>query len=113
MNDHLERTISDRGFANYPTIPDAYGTHPARVYESSAASEPMLWLALGQHDDPVAVHLTIDNAVRLAHQLLDAAMNHYQADDGEFRPSPEAKAAAADGDWEPALDEYFASRGVS
>jgi hypothetical protein len=58
-----------------------------RVYESSNAEGPHLWLRLTMPDDPVtdsAVELTITQAWQLAEQLVLLVTDHYQ---GDARPS--------------------------
>lgn len=78
---HLNRALSSRGFARYPPLVDTYGTHEVQVYESSAASEPCLWVNVGATDDPeprCAAHLTLEQAQQLADQLLDAIQHHYK-----------------------------------
>lgn len=87
---HLTPTHSDRGFARLPAIPGAYGGE-ATAYESSTASGPHLWLRIqipansldGSMDEDATLHLTADNAVKLAEQLQYLVANHYQ---GEQRP---------------------------
>lgn len=83
---HLQVERSDRGFSHLPPIPGAYGG-AAQAYESSAASGPHVWLQvvvpadLNQPDGPeidATLHLTADNAVKLAEQLQQLVANHYQ-----------------------------------
>jgi len=61
-----------------------------RVYESSSASGPHVWLTaeapvnLNEPDGPkveAPVHLTAGNGWRLAEQLMHLVINHYQGDD--------------------------------
>jgi hypothetical protein len=73
--DHLTVTTSDRGFRYLPVIRGEYGDEWVRVYESSAASGPHVWLRV-REDEPV--HLTVENAVKLAEQLQFLVANHYQ-----------------------------------
>lgn len=84
--EHLTPTVSDRGFSSLPAIPDTYGGE-ARVYESSAASAPHLWLAVTQpanYNAPggpktsASLHYLIEDAVKLAEQILFIAGHHYQ-----------------------------------
>jgi len=77
LAEHLTPTTSSRGFDRYPAIPGAYGGQ-AEVYESSAASSPHVWLAT---TDP-RLHLTAENAGKLAEQLLALVANHYQSRQG-------------------------------
>lgn len=86
MSDPIEPDKSGRGFAHYNAVPGAYGGG-VRVYESSAASGPHIWLAASQPsnlNDPqsplveATVHLTLDNARILRDQLTHLIENHYQ-----------------------------------
>lgn len=85
MNDHLTVTTSDRGFDRLPPIPSAYGGE-VRVYESSAAMGPHIWLAAADPANPngnrelFTVHLTAENAWKLADQLRHLVEHHYQGD---------------------------------
>lgn len=85
---HLEKAVTPRGFAHLPNIPSEYGGHVS-VSESSAASGPHVWLRatapvdLNNPDGPtheVPMHLTADNARRLAEQLLLVVREHDQGD---------------------------------
>lgn len=84
--EHLQVTTTKRGFDRLPPIPSEYGGQVA-VYESSAAKGPHIWLnaeapvnlnepAGPTHDVPI--HLTVENALRLADQLRYLAEHHYQ-----------------------------------
>jgi len=86
MSDHLTSKRSNRGFTRLPAIPGAYGGE-ATAYESSAASGPHLWLSIKEPVDAnrpggpmveATLHLTADNAVKLAEQLQYLVANHYQ-----------------------------------
>ncbi|HEY3559695.1 MAG TPA: hypothetical protein VGL05_19635 [Kribbella sp.] len=79
--EHLSARTTDRGFDHYPTIPGAYGGE-ASVYESSAASGPHVWLNVTESP----LHLTAENATKLAEQLLALVANHYQ-NDGAAKPT--------------------------
>ena len=77
--------LSGRGFTHLPEIPSNYGGH-IRAYESSAASSPHLWVRIECPENPNApdgptreavVHLTLDNARRLAEQLVYLVDTHY------------------------------------
>lgn len=81
-----EPTRSDRGLAYFEPVPSVYGGH-ARVYESSAASGPHVWLKvespvdLNEPDGPTqegVAHLTLEDAEKLGKQLLWFVENHYQ-----------------------------------
>jgi hypothetical protein len=86
--DHLAVETSDRGFDRLPAIPSAYGGN-VRVYESSAAMHPHIWLTatapenLNRPDGPTLeapMHLTAEDAWKLADQLRYLVRNHYQGD---------------------------------
>lgn len=86
-NWHLTKTTSDRGFDFLPPIPAEYGGN-LTVSESSAASGPHLWVRANTPVDPhnphgdvteaAAMHLTADNALRLAEQIQQTVHDHYQ-----------------------------------
>ncbi len=94
---HLVPTASQRGFDRLPPVPGNYGGE-AIVYESSAAEEPKLWLNVtepndlnawgsgdesgGTHD--ATLHLTAEDAWKLADQLRYLVENHYH---GDARPA--------------------------
>lgn len=87
VSNHLQVETSDRGFGRLPAIPGAYGGQ-VRTYESSAASGPHLWLqikipagamATQSEAEEATLHLTADNAVKLAEQLQFLVAHHYQA----------------------------------
>jgi hypothetical protein len=84
--DHLVPVITDRGFMRLPSIPSEYGGE-VRVYESSAAIGPHIWLSAeapvdlndpGGPTHTVPIHLTVENAKRLAEQIQHLVANHYQ-----------------------------------
>jgi hypothetical protein len=78
--------VTDRGLRHYDPIPTDYG-HEVRIYESSSAEAPHLWLSVeltpegGQHGllpQEATAHLTLDQA-RAIRDALDAAIDgHYQ-----------------------------------
>lgn len=83
---HLEYTTGWRGFDHMPEIPSTYGGF-VRVYESSNAAGPHIWLKAEEvpvGDDRIPVtafaHLTLNDAVKLAEQILYLADHHYQLD---------------------------------
>ncbi len=87
QHDHLTITTSDRGFDYLPAIPSEYGGEVS-VSESSAAKGPHVWLRATAPVDPnqpdgpthqVPIHLTAENALRLAEQLRYIVENHYQS----------------------------------
>lgn len=76
--DHLTVSTSDRGLVSLPPIPSACGGS-VRVYESSAAAGPHIWLAANSPIAPYGtVHLSMDDALKLADQIRLLAANHYQ-----------------------------------
>ena len=84
MNEHLTPIRSERGFAQLLPIRSEYGGEMS-VYESSAASGPHIWLKAreamrGEPERTAALHLTAENAWRLADQLRYLVRNHYQGD---------------------------------
>jgi hypothetical protein len=85
---HLEYEVSDRGFLSLPAIPSSYGGQ-VRVYESSSAEHPHIWLNAEAPKDlnkpegemvEAPLHLTIENAEALAEQLTWLVEQHYQND---------------------------------
>lgn len=94
--EHLETTTTDRGFDHLPPIPSEYGGE-VRVSESSAAFGPHVWLRatcpadLNRPGGPTVeapMHLTAENAWKVAEQLMYLVKNHYQGDasPGEGKP---------------------------
>lgn len=84
--DHLTVDVSPRDFVLLPAIPSEYGGE-IKVYESSAALAPHVWLSAtdtntGPGGQPVeaCIHLTAENAWKLAEQLMSLVQNHYQGD---------------------------------
>jgi hypothetical protein len=76
-------SYTDRGFAHMPAVASEYGGS-VRVYESSAATGPHIWLQAegldglkGPHAS-VPIHLTLANATVLRDQLTRLIENHYQ-----------------------------------
>lgn len=77
---------SDRGFIQGTEIESGYGGF-IKVYESSAASHPHIWVRIvcpvnmnnpeGEMMDATS-HLTIENAEELIDQLQYLIDNHYQ-----------------------------------
>lgn len=78
---HLVGSLNGRGFAQLPVLTDVYGG-TAAAYESSAALEPHLRLAVTDGlDGAVAqLHLTAEQAWQLADQLRHLVVHHYQGD---------------------------------
>jgi len=84
--DHLVAITTDRGFLHMPPVLGTYGG-AVRVYESSAACGPHLWLDVTVPTNPdnpqgpttsATIHLTVDDAQRLAEQILFLVNHHYQ-----------------------------------
>lgn len=77
---------SNRGFMHAPEIKCTYGSI-VRVYESSAAESPHIWIRTAQLVDmnrpdsdervEAVAHLTRSQAIALAEQLLYLATHHY------------------------------------
>lgn len=86
--EHLRPKVGgDRGFLHMPPIPSTYGGY-VRVYESSNASGPHLWVTV--HEKMVGgvpvgafAHLTVEGAVLLAQQIIYLAEHHYQLKGGK------------------------------
>ena len=87
-NEHTEPTVTDRGFKRMPEIPSALGGH-IRVYESSAAMGPHIWVRTEQPSDlndrnseplQAVAHLPLEAAEQLRDQLTALIDNHYQND---------------------------------
>ena len=73
-----EDTITDRGFRHAPPVAGSYGGE-ARVYESSAASAPHVWVGVVDHQDgDAAVHLTLEAALEYAENIVRVCRLHYQ-----------------------------------
>ena len=88
MSEHLTVSTSDRGFDAMPPLEGEYGGH-VRVYESSAAMGPHIWLNavapvdLNRPEGPTVkavLHLTAENAWKLAEQIRVLVGDHYQGD---------------------------------
>jgi hypothetical protein len=82
-------TLSSRGFKRGEPIPSTYGG-AVRVYESSSAMAPHLWVAvtcpadLNKPDGPeveAVAHITLESAEALRDQLTFLIDHHYQMDD--------------------------------
>lgn len=85
----MEHTHSERGFTQMEPLVCDYGTG-IRVYESSAAMAPHIWLALSQGQDPklsnlekseAHAHMPLETAEQLRDQLTWLIENHYQVRD--------------------------------
>jgi hypothetical protein len=71
----FERT--DRGFKHYPPIRTTYG-HDVKVYESSAAESPHVWLAVVGATESCEAHMSVEQAERVRDAIDAAIRNHYQ-----------------------------------
>ncbi len=78
--------ITDRGFKGFDSVPSTHGGG-VRVYESSAADAPHIWLAAESPEDlnrpggllrHTSAHLRLEDAVRLRDQLTYLIEHHYQ-----------------------------------
>jgi len=77
---------SSRGFKYLDDLKTDYG-HTVRVYESSAAFRPCLWMKVngegnscGDVETELSVHMTLNQAQNLRDQLTLLIENHYQND---------------------------------
>ena len=82
---HLSVETSERGFDRLPKIEPERGGY-VRAFESSSAEEASIWLAMKDetahpHDEKEAhVHLTCEEAWKMADQLRYLVRNHYWGD---------------------------------
>lgn len=86
-------TKTDRGFKHYEPIPITRD-NAVRVYESSAADGPHLWVTL---DDPFG-HLTLEQATYLRDTLTTAIARHYQlpqTDPNDWKPGDPCNACGS------------------
>ena len=83
---HLQYATSSRGFDFMPAIMGAYEGCQIRVYESSSAEAPSLWLRAeapanlnqpGGEKVNAPIHLRLDAARQLAEQIIFLVDNHY------------------------------------
>jgi hypothetical protein len=87
-----EFELSDRGFKHYDPVITQYG-HEVRVYESSVATEPCIWLAINLTAEmsqaarsniapcEAHAHMTLEQAKAVKERLESAIANHYQFTD--------------------------------
>jgi hypothetical protein len=88
--EHLTPTMTNRGFLHLPPIEGFHAGRPdgkVRVYESSAASGPHIWINVeGNYVTPefvqrgvdVSIHLPLEDALKLAEQIKWLVRSHYQ-----------------------------------
>lgn len=77
-DDQSGDTFTQRGFRHTLPVNGTYGGK-VKVYESSAASEPHVWVAAEDEDErEVCIHLTIDDAITYATNILRVCQMHYQ-----------------------------------
>ena len=78
--EHLAPKMTNRGFMHMPEVESTYKDSTVRVYESSAAMGPHVWIMAAEpgKDKDVAVHLTLEDAIKFAEQIQYLAKNHYQ-----------------------------------
>ncbi len=77
--EHLNVTTSVRGLDSMPPIVNEDGEE-VRVWASSSAEGPHVWLKAADDYGLAKVHLSADDAWRLAEQLQALVRNHYQGD---------------------------------
>lgn len=76
---HLVPAISSRGFKHMPVLQARHCNETVRVYESSNANAPHIWLSVGAFNDVVAsVQLDFETLDKLIQQLRYLRYNHYQ-----------------------------------
>jgi hypothetical protein len=92
---HLIPRITNRGFKHLPGLPSTYVGGQVRLYESSAALEPCMWILVRDRVDlsrpvrPMRVegglsvvettaHLSLETAKKLRDQLDYLITHHYQ-----------------------------------
>lgn len=92
--EHLRPVRTDRGFSHLPSIAGFHAGQPAgsvRVFESSAATGPHVWIGAEQPEDrnnpagptfEAVVHMPLDRAVQFAEQIMWLAGHHYQTRQG-------------------------------
>lgn len=89
--EQVPHRYSSRGFKQMEPIMTDYG-HEVRVFESSNAKGPCIWLAIERSttsptmDDtePRSAHLTLEDAKLIRDQLDWLIHNHYQVQDPEM-----------------------------
>lgn len=82
---HLEPNgdrITDRGFRHGPHVTGRDGS--ARVYESSHATEPCVWIAVEETEGrggEAIVQMHVDSALKFAEQIIRICRQHYQREE--------------------------------
>lgn len=74
---HLWPIWTDRGFKHMPTLRPSTGEE-VKVFESSMAEGPYVWLTVKRSEDEATVHLTLGDAAKVRDQLDFLIHNHYQ-----------------------------------
>ena len=80
---HLVPVASSRGFAYMPELKGTY-RDAVKVYESSAATEPCVWLRVKEGDYSATAHVTAEVAWAFAEQIMTVVRDHYH---GDARPT--------------------------
>lgn len=76
MQENCHVTVSDRGFKHMDAVEGDYPEPwSIRVYESSSANNPYIWIAM---DEGTHGHLSLKQAEQLRDQLEFLINNHYQ-----------------------------------
>ena len=106
MSDKPAYEVTERGFIHWSPVPTTYG-HEVSVYESSAAEEACMWLALGQgrmddSDGERCAHLTYEQALQV-HARIGAWLDRHRAEFARARADAYAAGLAAElgVPWEP------------
>lgn len=95
LPEHLRPMISDRGFKHMPALGLNFGGRLS-LYESSAASEPRIWLNATMQKNPgvigtetisVTNTMDLDDVDRMIDQLMWLRDNHYQRPEGDRTPT--------------------------
>lgn len=90
----IKEEVTDRGFSHLDPVDTTYGA-TVRIYESSAASGPHIWMnceqppppypgALEQELGEVALHLNLDQAISIRDRLdylIEKARREWDLDD--------------------------------
>ena len=84
--EHLQPNVTSRGFKHMPPVRSTYEGCRVMVYESSSAARAALWVRAqvpanlnvpGGEMVDATVHLDIDDAWKLAEQIVFLVQNHY------------------------------------